>query len=205
MAFGRVDLANSSETAIFEPFAHRNRPIHATTSQRRLRQPLGVTPCSRRRHRVPGDLTGVADAKPRRPGYLDTRHHYWPRPDSASLAASRYRRVADRRPGLLGSWHGSTPGTCPRRRASSGRAHETLSIQPERRDVLRNPTREGILGELTRLSDALGPNDNLLIFYAGHGHWDQGSHQSYWLPKNARPANTALWVSNSDVEGTCGG
>lgn len=123
-------------------------------------------------------------------------------PDSASLAASRYHAL------LIGVQDYSDPGMgrlqAPVRDAE--RLRDVLTrryrFNPSDVTVLRNPTREGILGELTRLSDALGPNDNLLIFYAGHGHWDQGSHQSYWLPKDARPANTALWVSNSDVEGT---
>jgi len=122
-------------------------------------------------------------------------------PDSASLAASKYHAL------LIAVQDYSDPAM-PRLQApirDAERLRDVLTkryrFNPSDVTVLRNPKREGILGELNRLSDALGPNDNLLIFYAGHGHWDQESHQSYWLPKDARQINTALWVSNSDVEG----
>ena len=37
---------------------------------------------------------------------------------------------------------------------------------------LKNPTREDIILSLDELSSKITNNDNLLVFYAGHGYWD---------------------------------
>lgn len=65
--------------------------------------------------------------------------------------------------------------------------------------LLENPTREAIIGTFDRLSRQITSNDNLLIFYAGHGHWDKRFHQGYWLPSNASDKNRSKWLSNSTV------
>lgn len=64
---------------------------------------------------------------------------------------------------------------------------------------LSNPTRSQILDKLNELDDKLKPEDNLLIFYAGHGRWSDRRDQGYWLPKDAKNKNTANWISNSDI------
>ena len=46
----------------------------------------------------------------------------------------------------------------------------------------------------------MGKNDNLLVFYAGHGYWDELYREGYWLPSDAEQANRANWVSNSDIQ-----
>ncbi len=42
-------------------------------------------------------------------------------------------------------------------------------------------------------------HDNLLIFYAGHGYWDEKFKQGYWLPSNASRDNRIKWISNSTI------
>lgn len=76
---------------------------------------------------------------------------------------------------------------------------ERYRFDPADVTVLRDPKRDRILNELRRLSDQLGPNDNLLIFFAGHGIWDEGSKQSFWLPVDARRMEDAQWISKDDV------
>lgn len=66
-------------------------------------------------------------------------------------------------------------------------------------ELLEEPDRKTILGKLTELSKRMTPRDNLLIFYAGHGRWDDDCNDGYWLPKNAETDNRAEWVSYSDV------
>jgi len=39
----------------------------------------------------------------------------------------------------------------------------------------------------------------LLIFYAGHGYWDEHIEQGYWLPMDARSNNQYDWISNSTI------
>jgi len=66
-------------------------------------------------------------------------------------------------------------------------------------ELLENPTQDTILARLYDLSEQLGDNANLLLFFAGHGQWDERSQQGYWLPADARRANTARWISNSTI------
>jgi uncharacterized caspase-like protein len=49
------------------------------------------------------------------------------------------------------------------------------------------------------LSQKITPNDNLLIFYAGHGHWDENKELGYWLPVDAKQNSTAYWIANSRI------
>ena len=64
---------------------------------------------------------------------------------------------------------------------------------------LKNPTRTDMIIEMDRLSQQVTPADNLLIFYAGHGHWDEKSGIGYWLPRDAARSNTANWFRNSTL------
>lgn len=65
--------------------------------------------------------------------------------------------------------------------------------------LVLNPTRQKLMSELFRLRKIIGPNDNLLIFYAGHGHWDEDARQGYWWPKDATTEDPSNWLSNSDL------
>lgn len=65
--------------------------------------------------------------------------------------------------------------------------------------TLFNADRESILEELYSLRSTITKNDNLLIFYAGHGHWDAQVEQGYWWPIDAIPDNPSNWLSNSDL------
>jgi hypothetical protein len=64
---------------------------------------------------------------------------------------------------------------------------------------LRNPTRDEILDELDRLAERLTKDDNLLIFYAGHGYWDESRQEGYWLPSDADQNRRRDWISNGTI------
>lgn len=66
---------------------------------------------------------------------------------------------------------------------------------------LKNPRREEIIATLDKLEKIITSKDNLLIFYAGHGHWDELTQKGYWLPSDARHENTAKWFRNSSLSG----
>ena len=66
--------------------------------------------------------------------------------------------------------------------------------------LLKNPTRNEIIGEFQKLRKTLNTNDNLLIFYAGHGHWDEEIQQGYWLPSDAKIDNPNNWIPNSVIK-----
>jgi hypothetical protein len=65
--------------------------------------------------------------------------------------------------------------------------------------VLQDPTRQQILNLLFRLRQTITEKDNLLIFYAGHGHLDKSIQQGYWWPRDAQPDDPSNWLSNSDL------
>lgn len=77
---------------------------------------------------------------------------------------------------------------------------EKYSFREQNMILLTNPTREEMIAQLDGLSRKLGEDDNLLIFYAGHGYWDDNSGVGYWLPADARQSNTANWFRNSTLK-----
>ncbi|MEO9476463.1 MAG: caspase family protein [Cyclobacteriaceae bacterium] len=64
---------------------------------------------------------------------------------------------------------------------------------------LENPTRSDIINALDKLAVELGPEDNLLIFYAGHGYWDEAKKTGYWIPANGKNNSTADWFRNTTL------
>ncbi len=67
---------------------------------------------------------------------------------------------------------------------------------------LRNSADITVLSALNDLADTLGPNDNLLIYYAGHGsRVTSGVEQTgYWLPVNADPPpRDTHWIANEAI------
>ena len=68
-------------------------------------------------------------------------------------------------------------------------------------DIIRlvDPTRANILDAIEQKRKSLSVDDNLIIFYAGHGHWDEGLKMGYWLPSDAKKDSKSNWVSNTDL------
>lgn len=64
---------------------------------------------------------------------------------------------------------------------------------------IKNPTREQIINELDRLTRKVTKNDNLLVFYAGHGFWDEQTDFGYWLPVDSKSNTTSNWLANSQI------
>ncbi len=73
------------------------------------------------------------------------------------------------------------------------------TFDPANVTVLPNASRNEIFKALFTLRRTLTENDNLLIFYAGHGFWDKDVSQGYWWPVDAQYDNPANWLSNSDL------
>lgn len=64
--------------------------------------------------------------------------------------------------------------------------------------VVHNATRLELLTALNEMREKLKPEDNLLIYYAGHGEIDaQG--QGYWVPTDGVQGNPKSWISNAVV------
>lgn len=65
--------------------------------------------------------------------------------------------------------------------------------------ILKNPNRTQIIRELDLLRSRITSSDNLLIFYAGHGYYDEQAEVGYWLPADATRETTADWFPNSTL------
>lgn len=64
---------------------------------------------------------------------------------------------------------------------------------------LKDATRTDIIRSLDELAGIIGPDDNLLIFYAGHGWWDKSSDNGYWLPTDSHRDEKTNWFRNSTL------
>lgn len=70
--------------------------------------------------------------------------------------------------------------------------------------MLANGDDATVLSALNQLNEELGEDDNLLIYYSGHGNRRQsGDYETgYWLPVNAeQPPTDTYWVPTSQVSG----
>lgn len=67
--------------------------------------------------------------------------------------------------------------------------------------LLVNAKRNEILSTLYDLSQNLAENDNLLVYYAGHGKRDLRNRRGWWLPSDASADDGAKrnWLPNQEV------
>jgi len=73
------------------------------------------------------------------------------------------------------------------------------TFNPEDIIFLKNPTRMDMIMALDDYSRKVTPDDNLLIFYAGHGFWEEKTGVGYWLPSDASKSNSVNWFRNSTL------
>jgi hypothetical protein len=64
---------------------------------------------------------------------------------------------------------------------------------------LKNATYIQMIQAFDDLSNKITKNDNLLVFYAGHGWWNELKSLGFWLPIDAKKTNTAYWIPNSRI------
>jgi uncharacterized caspase-like protein len=60
--------------------------------------------------------------------------------------------------------------------------------------LLENATRVKIMKALNQYRKTLTENDNLLIYYAGHGYLEQGIDRGYWIPVDAEVNDNSEWI-----------
>ena len=69
-------------------------------------------------------------------------------------------------------------------------------------ELLLDPDRYTLVRKLDELRAELEAEDNLLIYFAGHGFLDREADQGYWLPIDAEEDSQANWIPVSTVTGT---
>ena len=65
--------------------------------------------------------------------------------------------------------------------------------------LLINATRDDILDAFDEYRTKLKDEDNLLIYYAGHGWLDEETDRGYWLPVDAKANQRRKWLSTATV------
>jgi hypothetical protein len=77
--------------------------------------------------------------------------------------------------------------------------NQEYNFERENITFLRNPSKADIIGTLHQMRNVITPEDNLLIYYAGHGWWDEEMSTGYWLPRDANRSNPVNWLPNTDL------
>lgn len=66
-----------------------------------------------------------------------------------------------------------------------------------------NASEKNILNTINDFYEQIGENDNLLIYYAGHGNISRSdqsrTERGYWLPVDAGKDNISNWINNSVI------
>lgn len=61
-------------------------------------------------------------------------------------------------------------------------------------------TRENIVVELEWLMNNVKESDNLLIYYSGHGEFNQMMDEGFWVPVDATSSSTLALLSNNNLQ-----
>jgi len=65
--------------------------------------------------------------------------------------------------------------------------------------LLINANKSDIVSALSAAQEKLTENDNLIVYYAGHGQLEPNGDRGYWLPVDAAVDDTEQWISNTVV------
>ena len=66
--------------------------------------------------------------------------------------------------------------------------------------LLLNANKDKTLDAIIEFTDNAKENDNLLIFYAGHGQLVKKQKRGYWLPTDAGEKKDSKWLSNNIIK-----
>lgn len=64
---------------------------------------------------------------------------------------------------------------------------------------LENATRRDVLIALSKLSRSVLSDDNVLVYYAGHGYLDEENNKGFWVPVDARGTDQTTFLRNSTI------
>ncbi len=127
----------------------------------------------------------------------------------ASAVASASSEVRPLPRGLkLGRYHAlvignDTYGAYPKLSSATSDARKVAEVLKSRyafeTRLLLNASRFDILSALNELRESLTADDNLMVYFAGHGEIDAGSKQGYWVPVDGRQNDSATWISNRAI------
>lgn len=65
--------------------------------------------------------------------------------------------------------------------------------------VLKDPTRDDLQDALEHVVRWARPDDQVVIYYGGHGAIPEGLDEAYWLPSDADPTRLTKWISADTI------
>lgn len=60
-------------------------------------------------------------------------------------------------------------------------------------------TETNIYQAIRDMKKRLEPTDNLVVYYSGHGHYDNDFDEGYWIPVDAQPNDESDYISNANI------
>lgn len=60
-------------------------------------------------------------------------------------------------------------------------------------------TSKNILKKLSKLREKIGPQDNLLLYYSGHGYYNAAIEEGFWIPFNAQKGEETQYLANATL------
>ncbi|RZL17158.1 MAG: hypothetical protein EOO89_09315 [Pedobacter sp.] len=75
----------------------------------------------------------------------------------------------------------------------------TYNFTDENLFQLFNPLKSDFKKKFLEIKEVIQPEDNLLIFYAGHGIWVEKEKKGYWLLTDAARNDANTWLPNKEV------
>ncbi len=60
-------------------------------------------------------------------------------------------------------------------------------------------TQRNILEGLRSMIEKVTPHDNIIIYFSGHGYFDELLNEGYWIPADAEDGNQADYLANSSI------
>ena len=65
--------------------------------------------------------------------------------------------------------------------------------------LLTDATKQSVIRTLNRLALETGPNDSVIVYYAGHGEAIENGKTGYWIMNDSTADRPQSWLSNGDV------
>jgi hypothetical protein len=66
-------------------------------------------------------------------------------------------------------------------------------------NILKNATQSQIIEAINKVAADVTPDDNVLLFYAGHGYLMEDIQMGFWIPVGASTKTAKGWISNQDI------
>jgi len=68
-----------------------------------------------------------------------------------------------------------------------------------------NATRSVIIKQMEWMVENVKEDDNVFIYYSGHGEYKDNLNKGYWVPYDANTKSTSEFISNNDIQTFLGG